>query len=168
MNRKKAVAIGVFLFLTVLGGSPAAADLISGESLLDTSAPQYAPYVLVYSENLDYCLGYWEGINESVCQPSGFCQSFSTSPGQEYKLIVDFAGQDPGIENLEMTVAGYNCTYELSAIVNNPITFTFQATGTSAILELGPSSANVPVPPSCLLLGSGLIYLAWSRRRLEG
>lgn len=185
MNRKKALAITLFLFLAALLGGSASADLVPTEA----SAFQYHPYAMVYGENLDYNSGFWEGIDKTVCQSGGFCQSFSTSPGQAYWLIIDFAGQDPGVKNLDVTVAGTSSSYELNLVGNNPITYLFHTQGSIETLELAPRIVAepppeppivpevsespvvfevptapvipaVPEPPVILLLGSGLLGLA--------
>jgi hypothetical protein len=69
-----------------------------------------------------------------------------------------------------MNVAGNNSTYELGALGNHPITFSFEAMGPTATLQLAPALPNhpVPAPPAALLLGSGLIYLAISRGKVRG
>jgi hypothetical protein len=164
MAKIRAVAIIVFLALAVWGTTPAAADLVTVEP---TALPAYA---MVYSVHHYSSIGYWENIDVAIGQPGGFSQSFTTQPGEQYQVRVDFAGRDPGIETLEVQVAGYNSIYELADFRNTPIIFSFAATHSTETLELAPYLAPlpVPVPPTLLLLGAGLIGLAVFPRKGKG
>jgi len=167
MARTRARAIIVCLALVFWGTAPAAADLVSGEPAGEPAPPAFA---MVYSTNHYFSIAYWENIIEAICQPGGFCQSFKAQPGEQYTLRVDFAGQDPGIAALEVSVAGDDCIYELAAFSNTPIIFPFEAEQATETLKMAPyhATAPVPVPPGLLLLGSGLIGLAIFRCKAKG
>jgi hypothetical protein len=98
MAKIRAVAIIVFLALAVWGTAPVAADLVTGEPGVESTAPP--AYAMVYSEHHYFSIGYWENIDEAICQTGGFSQSFTTQPGEQYQVMVDFAGRDPGVANL--------------------------------------------------------------------
>jgi hypothetical protein len=168
MAKIRAVAIIVFLALAVWGTAPAAADLVTGEPGGESTAPP--AYAMVSSEHHYFSIGYWENIIEAICQPGGFCQSFAAQPGEQYTLRVDFTGHDPGIEALEVKVAGADYIYELAALNNSPIILPFAARQPTETLELAPYRAPspVPVPPTLLLLGAGLSGLAIFPRRGKG
>jgi hypothetical protein len=162
MAKKGALAIIVFLAFAVWGTTPAAADSTYVESSEVLAVPCYPAYAMVYNEHGDGNLGYWENIDTTICQPGGFCQSFNAQPGEEYKLIVDFAGSDPGVDGLGVSIANDACTYKLTDLGNTPIIFSFTAQNSPEILKMAPYVASVaaPLPPSLLLLGSGLMGLA--------
>lgn len=155
MARTRAMAIIVCLALAVWGTAPAAADLASAT---------------VSSTNHYFSIAYWENIIEAISQPGGFCQDFNVQEGEHYTLRVDLAGQDPGIDALEVQVAGKDCIYELAAFSNTPIILPFAAEQATETLKMAPyfASAPVPVPPGLLLLGSGLIGLAILRCKAKG
>lgn len=161
MAKKGALAIIVFLAIAVWGTTPATADLTSVESSEVLAVSCYPAYAMVYNEHGDGNLGYWENIDATICQLGGFCQSFNAQPDEEYKLIVDFAGIDPGLDSLEVHVASNTCTYKLTDLGNTPIIFSFTARQPIETLEMAPYVAPLatPLPPSLLLLGSGLMGL---------
>lgn len=169
MAKKRALAIIVFLALVVWGITPAMADLVSGEPGGEPTTPQYPSYALVYNAQHYYSIAYWENIIEAIQQPGGFSQILNVEPGEPYNVIVDFAGQDPGIKSLEVDVAGNNCTYDLADFKSTPISISFAAEQSTATLEMAPyvASTAVPVPPTLLLLGSGLMGLVIFRRKIR-
>jgi hypothetical protein len=149
MFQRPAVILVVLLSLTTLKIDPA----------LPALAPEYPPFAMVCSENHYFAIGYWENIDERVLQSGGFNESFNATPGEEYHLIVDFAGRDPAVTNLDVTVAGCNQCFPVDPYANNGINFTFQAREDIETLRFIPATP-VPVPFTLLLLGTGLILVA--------
>ncbi len=126
--------------------------------------------------------------------PGGIAQSFATTPGQEYMVTFDLAGNLfnlPITKTVKVSAAGqsqdftFNTTGHTAASMGWTLdSWTFTATGSTTTLEFdtadvpptgwGPALDNVsvdpivsgvPEPGTMLLIGAGLIALAGYRRR---
>ena len=126
--------------------------------------------------------------------PGGIAQTFDTTPGQQYQVTFDLAGNlfhVPVIKTVHVSAAGqsqnftFNTTGHSAANMGWVLdSFTFTASGPTTTLEFdtgdtpptgwGPALDNVsvdaiasgvPEPGTMLLIGAGLIALAGLRRR---
>ncbi len=156
----------------------------------DTSIPEWA----VTGGSVDYIGTYWVSPTGSLSldmngnSPGTIQQTFYTTPGQEYLVTFDLAGNFDGGPNPKILAVSVGGTPQDYTFYEPPgwghgnmgwteEYFTFLGTGTTTLQfegindgPWGPTLADVtltaiPLPPTVLLLGSGLFGLGILGRR---